>query len=286
MIHRSLVRQTVFGLLGSAFVWCMPAMADDARPTEADLDRAFAAVIADPSNLDASFEYARIAAALGDFEGAVSSLERMLIFNPKLPRVHVELGVLYFRLRSFEAARSYFDQALAFPDVPDIVRERVNLYIKQIEEAAAQHRFAFSVSGGLRYQSNANSAPGTNILVIDLPAQLDPEFRKTSDFNVFVSGRMRHHFDFGGQRGDLMETNVSVYGSHQFEVDNLDVGFLELETGPILHIAPASGITVRPFLLGSFLMLGEDPYQGSVGAGGTPRFQTITIRPCARLPAI
>jgi Flp pilus assembly protein TadD len=116
MIHRSLVRQTVFGLLGSAFVWCMPAMADDARPTEADLDRAFAAVIADPSNLDASFEYARIAAALGDFEGAVSSLERMLIFNPKLPRVHVELGVLYFRLRSFEAARSYFDQALAFPE--------------------------------------------------------------------------------------------------------------------------------------------------------------------------
>ena len=280
MTLQSFFRRTLLGLVGGIALSCMSAQADETKPSEADLDRAFAAVIADPSNLDASFEYARIAAVLGDFEAAVSSLERMLIYNPNLPRVHVELGVLYFRLRSLEAARSYFDQALAYPDVPDVVRERVNLYLKQIEEATSKHRFTFSVSGGVRYQTNANAAPGRDILVIDLPAQLDPEFQEAADTNVFVSGRMRHHYDFGGQRGDLLETNISVYGSHQYELENIDVAYFELETGPILHLAKSSGITVRPFLTGSFLMLSEDPYQGSVGVGGTltvPLSKQVTL---------
>ncbi|MGY9054413.1 MAG: tetratricopeptide repeat protein, partial [Alphaproteobacteria bacterium] len=86
---------------------------ETATPTEGDLDRAFDAVLADPSDIDAAFEYARIAAALGDYEAAISSLERMLIFDPNLLKVKVELGVLYFRLGSYETAKSYFDQALA-----------------------------------------------------------------------------------------------------------------------------------------------------------------------------
>ena len=43
----------------------------------------------------------------------VAALERMLLFNPNLARVDLELGALYFRMGSFEMARSYFDKALA-----------------------------------------------------------------------------------------------------------------------------------------------------------------------------
>ena len=34
----------------------------------------------------------------------MAALERMLLFNPDLPRVQLELGVLYFRMGAFELA--------------------------------------------------------------------------------------------------------------------------------------------------------------------------------------
>ena len=42
----------------------------------------------------------------------------MLLVDPNLPRVRLELGALYFRLGSFEIARTYLESALAAPNVP------------------------------------------------------------------------------------------------------------------------------------------------------------------------
>ena len=46
-----------------------------------------------PSNLEASFKFAEQAVKRGDYEAAIGALERMLFFNPNLPRVKLELGV-------------------------------------------------------------------------------------------------------------------------------------------------------------------------------------------------
>ena len=39
-------------------------------------------MLQDPSNLDTAFEYAALSSQVGDYEAAVSTLERMLIFAP------------------------------------------------------------------------------------------------------------------------------------------------------------------------------------------------------------
>jgi hypothetical protein len=39
-------------------------------------------MLQDPSNLDVAFEYAALSSQVGDYEAAVSTLERMLIFAP------------------------------------------------------------------------------------------------------------------------------------------------------------------------------------------------------------
>ena len=41
-------------------------------------------MLQDPSNLDVAFEYASLSSQVGDYEAAISTLERMLIFAPKL----------------------------------------------------------------------------------------------------------------------------------------------------------------------------------------------------------
>jgi Flp pilus assembly protein TadD len=72
------------------------------------------------------FKYASLASQTGDLEGAISTLERMLLINADLPRVRLELGVLYYRLASYEVARTYLETALKSPNIPPDVRSRAS----------------------------------------------------------------------------------------------------------------------------------------------------------------
>jgi Flp pilus assembly protein TadD len=75
-------------------------------------------MIARPNDLDLAYQYAQLSAQVGDYEGAISTLERMLIYAPNTPRLELELGILYYRIGSYEIARSYFATVLADPNVP------------------------------------------------------------------------------------------------------------------------------------------------------------------------
>ena len=55
-------------------------------------------MLARPNDLDLAFEYATLSSQVGDYEGAVSTLERMLIYAPNTPRLQLELGILYYKL--------------------------------------------------------------------------------------------------------------------------------------------------------------------------------------------
>lgn len=244
---------------------CAAAASDP--PTEADLENAFQAVLADPADLNAAFEYARIAAALGDYEAAASSLERMLMFNPDLYQVQVELGVLYFRLGSYATAEAYLKQAIAHKDLPPETRERAETFLAQIEQQVSPHRFAFSVSGGLRYQTNANLAPGNTILSGGTPIVLPNEFSANQDFAVFADFQVRHHYDFGSADGDRLESQAGAYTSRQFEVEEFSLTYLNADTGPRFYIAGPGSVSVRPYLKASALFIETSYYQGVLGGG-------------------
>src|SRR5947209_2205835 len=92
-------------LLIATGVLCLPAMAQvlsaqDRAQLEAQKQSLFQQMLRNPANLDVTFAYADLSARLGDNEAAVAALERMLLFNPSLARVNLELGVLYFRMGS------------------------------------------------------------------------------------------------------------------------------------------------------------------------------------------
>ena len=85
-----------FGL--AAVLWLSAGVATRAYAAsslEQQFDQAFQHMLQDPANLDKSFKYAELGIEIGDYEAAISALERMLLYNPDLPRVRLELGVLY-----------------------------------------------------------------------------------------------------------------------------------------------------------------------------------------------
>lgn len=70
-------------------------------------DAAFQDSLRNPADPATIIRYAEAAIKIGDLEGAIAALERLLLVDADNPEVQLELGVLYFRLGSMEAAKSY-----------------------------------------------------------------------------------------------------------------------------------------------------------------------------------
>jgi tetratricopeptide (TPR) repeat protein len=188
-------------------------------------------MLADPADLDKSFAYAELAIRAGDYEGAIGALERMLIYNPALPRVRLELGVLYFRLGSYAIAKSYLIKAAAGEDVPDVVKKRIAAYLEEIEKRSSRHRFSGALYGGFRYQSNANAGPdGTGVTILGVPATLSDVFTSKNDWNGFLSGAFRHVWD--PQHENV--TNVAEISGEKITPTSEDAGVLSRGEGYLL----------------------------------------------------
>ncbi|HLW91454.1 MAG TPA: hypothetical protein VKS78_09160 [Roseiarcus sp.] len=227
-----------------------------------------------PDDLDAAFRYSQIETKLGDYEAAIGALERMLFYNPNLPRVKLELGVLYYRLRSYEMARSYFTQAVAAENTPQDVRDEVATFLTAIDRAVADNQFAFFAQTGLRYQSNGNAGPSSPMVqALGQNAILSSQFQHRPDWNVFGISTLHHFYDFNDQNGDGWESDVTAYYARQFKLTSLNLGLFEVSTGPRLGLGSETFTSIHPYAIGNIVTLGDNPYFGTLGGGASLRVE-------------
>src|SRR5471030_1197229 len=182
------------GMCGSELAFAQSPAAAPAASSDVDrqYDAAFQEMLARPANLDVLFKFATLASQTGDLEGAVSALERMLLINSNLPRVRLELGVLYYRLGSYEVARTYLENALKSPNLPPDVRARASQFMADVESKEKPSHFSGDLFLGWRYQSNANLGPATsNILLFGQIASLNQSAVGASDWGVVSSAQIR-----------------------------------------------------------------------------------------------
>ena len=241
---------------------------------EARKEALFQQMLRNPANLDVTFAYADVAARLGDYEAAVSALDRMLLFNPNLPRVELEIGALYFRMGSFDLARDYFARAAAANPPPE-VRARIDAYMAQIEKATSRHHLSGYVFLGGQYQSDANVAPGSPFILSPIgPVLLNSQFARQPSGSVFASGSMLYSYDLEDQRRDSIDVTAVGYINHYFNsyVRRLDLSLLEVTAGPRINF-PNGGLlddiaaSVKPYLIGDEVGLGEAQYFAAFGTG-------------------
>jgi tetratricopeptide (TPR) repeat protein len=103
----------------------------EATPAErAAYDKAFQATLEKPSDPETLARFADLAVKVGDIEGAISALERLLLIDANQPEVKLELGVLYYRLGSKEAALTYLEGARSSPEASPQVRDRAEEFLK------------------------------------------------------------------------------------------------------------------------------------------------------------
>ena len=98
-----------------------------------EFEQTFQQMLKNPSDVDVTLKYAQIAVSLGNYEAAIPPLERLLIFNPNLPKIKLELGVLYYKLDSMKMASSYFEDAAKSKDATDEIKSSAKEYLQKIK---------------------------------------------------------------------------------------------------------------------------------------------------------
>ena len=246
--------------------------ASDTAALTAQKNALFQQMLHNPADLAATFAYADVSARLGDNEAAISALERLLLFNPNLPRVALELGVLYYRMGSFEAARSYLQKAAALNPPPD-VQARVDQYLARVAAIDAPQRLTGYVLFGAQYQSDMTVSPSSTLVQSAVANQLiSTQFTRQAGENIFITGGALYSYDLGTQNRDAFEVGGVGFAGHYFQNSHFDLDLGELTAGPRFRF-PNLGIpgvewaSLKPYVIVNEVGLGEHQYFHTFGAG-------------------
>jgi len=122
-----LYKTRVFLLLAIMLAGCeSPGQGGTPPPSVAlrgQYDAAFQAMLKEPGNSAVVLNYAALATKVGDLEGAAGAYEGLLLVDPNLPQVKLQLGILYYRLKSYEMARIYLEDAVQSPSLTEDLRK-------------------------------------------------------------------------------------------------------------------------------------------------------------------
>ena len=228
-------------------------------------------MLARPNDLDLAFEYAKLSSAAGDYEGAISTLERMLIYAPNTARIQLELGVLYYRLGAYDVARSYFSQVAANPSVPPEAKNQVRLYLQQLSLAADPPPFSATIFSGIQWESNANAGPGNQSVTLNgIDFTLDQQSVGKAGWSALNIGTLHYNFDLKNQ-GDRIEFDFLAYSTAHFDGDlrDIDLDFFEATLGPSFNMKRIGWDQTRLFVyaIGDLAYLGYDNYFNAPGGG-------------------
>lgn len=274
-------------LLSGAFgLAAAPALAQTALPS--DRTGLFAHLVRNPADVSATLRYARLSYEAGDIEAAIGALERVLFFRPDEPNARLYLGLLYAKLGSHDMARGYFESVLRHPATSEPVRQRARYLLGKAEQKLGAHQWSAYVRTGIRWQSNANGQPDGAYTAYNPAAGNwvsvtgDPQ----GDWNGYLGTGFGYMYDFGNQRGDRFEANLTTYSTRQIDFDEYDYTSAELTFGPRFGIVtdhPTATATIKPYLLFGGALLDEDEYFVSAGGGltGTVPLGAWTLAPYA-----
>ena len=216
------------------------------------LDKAFGAMMADLANPELSFQFVKLAIEVGDLRGAIAALERILLIDPGLANIQLELGVLYLRVGNAELAQDYLRKAIRAPGIPDAVRSRAERFLLLAETGVTRHLFTGTMYLGGRYDSNANAAPaGRNVRAGGQSALLDERDTGRDDFSLVGVGNFRYLYVLPDQARTETETNFFFVSQRYARSHEIDLGSINWDVGPRFYLGPVLNpdLSIRPFVL-------------------------------------
>ncbi|NVK35840.1 MAG: hypothetical protein HWE23_15240 [Rhodobacteraceae bacterium] len=221
------------GLVAVAQLWALPVKAQDASDTQQAL---LEDVLANPNNVQLAVEYARVAVANGDYEGAIGTLERVRITYPDLIEIKQQLGILYFKIGSNLTAQAYLEDVVAEVGNADPRGQLANQYLAVISERTKPTKWSGAFLTALRVQTNANAAPKeSQVMLGGTSVPLDSTVSGRGDVSALWALALHGSYDLAAQ-GDLLETDIVLSASRFANLSKLDSLSGEVSIGPSFNM--------------------------------------------------
>ncbi len=208
-----------------AFLLCLPAasVAATHEPDPADLEAQFQKGMAAVEEAIATPDADRRDVLLDE---AISVFHAMLVANPGLVRVRLELAHAFFLKGEDSLARLHFEDVLA-GEVPAAVRANVNRFLAEIR---ARRRWSFNLGFALAPDTNIGATSEERIIYIyGLPFERDAEELSTSGvgLSAWLSGE--YQYPWGERRRLRAGADVS---RRDYAGSSFDQTFVSVHGGP------------------------------------------------------
>ena len=157
---------------------------------------------------------------------AIGAFHAMLIENPGLLRVRLELARAFYLKGEDDLARRHFELVLA-ADPPEPVVANVGRFLASIQ---SRRRWRFNVGAALAPDSNIGGSSEERIIYIfDLPFQRDAEELTTSGIGVSLWGGAEYHYPVAP---DLRIRAGGQFARREYERSQFDQLFVGTHLGP------------------------------------------------------
>jgi len=192
-------------------------------------------VLKDPDNVELNYAFALTQIRQGDLLGALSTLERILLRNPNIPRVRLVYAVVLYRLNAVAEAERELDTVLKL-QMDDGLRRELEYYRSQISRAKRKTKFTAIVRFGWNYDSNRNAAPITRALISSGARTALPQEAESHSLETIARLDVEH--DLGFQRRHKLIASATGLYDLSLRSDQFTLGAVDVRGGVALDLAP------------------------------------------------
>ncbi len=209
-------------------------IADVKRAEEGSAGVTYAQVLKDPDNIELNYRFAKKQVADGDLKGASATLERILMIDAALPKVHLFYAIVLYRLDNLHEALRELEGIRELPMTPGL-KEEVEGYIARIKKSLRRTNWSGSAGVGFQFDDNRSASPASGKkLFLSTPLTLTTGLRQSDFSALFLLGVGMEH-DLGVQAGHKLFANVTYYRAEQTLTDSLDLQVYNWNIGTKLN---------------------------------------------------
>jgi tetratricopeptide (TPR) repeat protein len=177
---------------------------------------------ANPRDDEVQFLLGLIAVQEKDYPSAIARFRRVLVDQPRAPRVRLELARAFYLAKDYDNAERQFRFARA-GDLPEAAKANIDKYLVAIRD---QREVSYSLAAAVEPDTDINRGPSlSTVTLYGLPFVLSPQARAASgtgfsgdaslDYSPHLGGGWR--LRLGGQADTL------DYGQRQFDDSSVGV---------------------------------------------------------------
>tara|TARA_R110000868_G_scaffold218576_1_gene469061 strand:+ start:218111 stop:219406 length:1296 start_codon:yes stop_codon:yes gene_type:complete len=202
---------------------------------EVELDRLLSEISRNPSNLNTNYRYAKLAEKLGKYYETIAAYERMLIANPDLERVKLDLALTYMKVGSLDEAKRLFLEVKAKNPPPAVVTN-IDKMLAVVEKGVKRHRFGANITLGYNSDTNPSASPNSGAVdVFGVTIPIDDATGSGADEQKFVYASLNHSYVMPTKKKHVWNSEASFYKSVQDNASELNTTVYTLKTGPTFN---------------------------------------------------